>query len=111
MKTKLKLKKDVILSLSNIQKTRGGGTILDKDETWKPDCPGTVSTFFSNCNCATVANCETQMGPCPSNPATGDCVETDHCSYPCATEGYTNCDQCDIIVGPPGEGPITEATV
>ena len=110
MKAKLKLKKDVILSLSNSQKTRGGNTNdvgISGWETLDKECITAAGTNVTDCACNTVAGCGTliscshpETAGCTVNPETSNCGATDHCSYACATEGYTNCDQCGPEIGP-----------
>lgn len=115
MKPKLKLKKEVIMSLNAMQRNRGGITvtcIYGDDDTIKTKCDPTSLTFQTNCVCYTLAGCEpVYTNQCTTvEPATGNCGATDHCSYACATEGYTNCDQCGPEIGPP-VGPPIDATV
>lgn len=96
MKTKLNLKKEVIISLSNLYRTRGGNTsILDMNETFLSDCRPTADTFYSNCACDSLYNCDPFSLECPVKPMSEECGGVTHdCTYACATVLFTNCTDC-----------------
>lgn len=98
MKTKLNLKKEVVISLSALNQTRAGqiGTsILDKNETFLSDCRPTANSFYSDCACDSLYNCDPFSMECPVKPMSEECGGVTHdCSYACTTVLYSNCNNC-----------------
>lgn len=68
---KLKLKKEIIVSLGNIQKAGGGDTniTIPTWETLDEECITAAGTQETDCACLTLAGCQQpQSVQCPSEP-------------------------------------------
>ena len=97
---KLKLKKEIIVSLGNIQKAGGGDTniTIPTWETLDEECITAAGTQETDCAWLTLAGCQQpQSVQCPSEPISGGCASqacgvTGHCSFSCATVEYTQCE-------------------
>lgn len=91
MKSKLRLKKEVITRLS-AQNEIKGGTFADTNVecaetpyyTRNPNCK---ATFFSQCTCVSMENCDPISLECPSEPVSNGCGDaSNHCTYTCQTD-------------------------
>lgn len=74
---KLKLKKEIIVSLGNIQKAGGGDTniTIPTWETLDEECITAAGTQETDCACLTLAGCQQpQSVQCPSEPISGGCA-------------------------------------
>ena len=78
---KLKLKKEIIVSLNNTQKAKGGDTtiVIPTWDTLDIECATVAVTQDTNCGCDTIL-CQTQDPACTSGPSVGCVPASQHCT-------------------------------